>query len=90
MSAGTTIEFPYIGGREDEALALADRLESGIMWGNTMRLNNPVLPFGGFKDSGLGNAYAEGAVQGVTRTERVSIRFDPDARTPEWGDGAVD
>jgi acyl-CoA reductase-like NAD-dependent aldehyde dehydrogenase len=86
MSAGTTIEFPYIGGvREDQALALADRLESGIM-----RLNDPVLPFGGFKDSRLGNAYAEGEAQGATRTKRESIRFDLDARTPEWGDVALD
>jgi len=67
-------------------LRVADQLESGTIWGNTMRLNDPALPFGGFKNSGLGNAYAEGAVEGATRTKRVSIRFDPAARTPGWDD----
>jgi acyl-CoA reductase-like NAD-dependent aldehyde dehydrogenase len=71
-------------------LRVADRLESGTIWGNTMRLNDPALPFGGFKSSGLGNAYAEGAVEGATRVKRVSIRFDPAARAPGWDDIALD
>ena len=65
-------------------LRLADRLEAGTIWGNTARLLHPGLPFGGFKDSGLGNASGEGAIQGNTRLKRVSILYGDDARGPEW------
>jgi len=67
-------------------LRMADRVEAGTIWCNTMRLYDPGLPFGGFKNSGLGNAYAEGAVEGATRTKRVSIRFDDSAAAPGWDD----
>ena len=67
-------------------LRMADRVEAGTIWCNTMRLYDPGLPFGGFKNSGLGNAYAEGAVEGATRTKRVSIRFDESAGAPGWDD----
>jgi acyl-CoA reductase-like NAD-dependent aldehyde dehydrogenase len=67
-------------------LRMADRVEAGTVWCNTMRLYDPALPFGGFKNSGLGNAYAEGAVEGATRTKRVSIRFDDSVAAPGWDD----
>ena len=67
-------------------LRTADRLDSGTIQGNTMRLNHPGLPFGGFKDSGMGNAYAQGAIDGSTRVKRVSIRFDDTAPAPGWSD----
>jgi acyl-CoA reductase-like NAD-dependent aldehyde dehydrogenase len=63
-------------------LRLADGLQAGTIWGNTGRLLHPALPFGGFKNSGVGNASGEGAIEGNTRLKRVSIRYD--ARGPGW------
>ncbi len=65
-------------------LRIADELEAGTIWGNTARLLHPGLPFGGFKDSGLGNASGEGAVEGNTRLKRVSILYGADAKTPSF------
>jgi acyl-CoA reductase-like NAD-dependent aldehyde dehydrogenase len=57
-------------------LRLAERIDAGTIWGNTARLLHPGLPFGGFKDSGLGNASGEGALEGNTRLKRVSVLYD--------------
>jgi acyl-CoA reductase-like NAD-dependent aldehyde dehydrogenase len=65
---------------------MAERIQAGTVWGNTMRLYHPGLWFGGMKASGQGSAYAEGAIEGSTRVRRVSIRFDEAAPTPSWAD----
>ena len=65
-------------------LRVAARIEAGTIWGNTSRVMDPSLPFGGFKDSGVGNAYGDGAITGSTRLKRVSIRYEPSAPMPRW------
>jgi acyl-CoA reductase-like NAD-dependent aldehyde dehydrogenase len=65
-------------------LRVAERLEAGTIWGNTARVMDPGLPFGGFKDSGVGNAYGDGSIEGSTRLKRVSIRYGTDATSPGW------
>lgn len=65
-------------------LRMADDLEVGTVWGNTSRVMDPALPFGGFKDSGLGNAYGDGGIEGSTRLKRVSVRYRDDAPVPAW------
>ena len=57
------------------------RHESGA---TRQRVMDPSLPFGGFKDSGVGNAYGDGAIAGSTRLKRVSVRYGPDAPMPRW------
>ncbi len=61
---------------------IADRLETGVVWGNTPRLMDPSLPFGGFKDSGIGNASGSASADGLTRIKRVSLRVTEDPMTP--------
>jgi acyl-CoA reductase-like NAD-dependent aldehyde dehydrogenase len=56
-------------------LRMAEGLEAGNVWGNTARLITPSMPFGGVKNSGLGNGQGEPAVEGNTQVKRVSIRF---------------
>lgn len=56
-------------------LRMAEGLEAGNVWGNTARLITPSMPFGGLKNSGLGNSQGEPAVDGNTQVKRVSIRF---------------
>ncbi len=65
-------------------LRVAAGLEAGTIWGNTSRVMDPALPFGGFKDSGLGNAYGDGGIAGSTRLKRVSVRYEPSAPMPRW------
>jgi acyl-CoA reductase-like NAD-dependent aldehyde dehydrogenase len=67
-------------------LRMADRLEAGSVWCNTARLMDPGLPFGGFKESGLGNSRGEGAIAGSTKIKAVTIHYDPSVRTPGWDD----
>ncbi len=43
-------------------LAMAKRLEAGVIWLNTYNKFDPASPFGGFKESGFGR---EGGVQGL-------------------------
>ena len=58
------------------ALRLAEKVEAGTIWVNATRVMDPALPFGGFKNSGVGNAFGEGAIEGQTRLRRVTIRHD--------------
>jgi acyl-CoA reductase-like NAD-dependent aldehyde dehydrogenase len=67
-------------------LRMADRLEAGTVFGNTMRVHDPALPLGGFKDSGVGNSHSYGAIETCTQVKRVSLRFDPAAAAPGWQD----
>jgi acyl-CoA reductase-like NAD-dependent aldehyde dehydrogenase len=67
-------------------LRVAAQLDAGTIWGNTSRVMDPSLPFGGFKDSGLGNAYGDGAITGSTRLKRVSVRYETSAPVPGWRD----
>jgi acyl-CoA reductase-like NAD-dependent aldehyde dehydrogenase len=65
-------------------LRVASQLDAGTIWGNTSRVMDPSLPFGGFKDSGLGNAYGDGGIAGSTRLKRVSVRYEPSSSMPRW------
>ncbi|HJT91190.1 MAG TPA: aldehyde dehydrogenase family protein [Mycobacterium sp.] len=58
------------------ALRVAESVEAGTIWCNATRVMDPALPFGGFKNSGVGNAFGEGAVEGQTRLRRITVRFD--------------
>ena len=57
-------------------LAMADRLEAGVVWANTFNRFDPTSPFGGYKESGFGR---EGGRQGLAAyvtdpTEREAAR----------------
>jgi acyl-CoA reductase-like NAD-dependent aldehyde dehydrogenase len=65
-------------------LRMAEGLEAGTIFGNSARLLHPALPFGGFKNSGVGNASGEGAIEGNTRLKRVTIRYGADTVSSGW------
>ena len=65
---------------------MAAALEVGNVWCNTARASHPALPFGGFKDSGTGNASGAGAIEANTRLKAVSVRHDDTAPNPGWAD----
>lgn len=52
----------YVFGEEGEAMAVAQRLQSGMVGVNRGVVSDPAAPFGGMKQSGLGR---EGAAEGI-------------------------
>ena len=48
LSAGVWTE------KGSRILAMADRLEAGVVWANTFNRFDPTSPFGGYKESGFG------------------------------------
>lgn len=56
-------------------LRMTEAIESGAVHGNSHLALDSALPFGGFKQSGLGGAYGDDAIAGCTRTKRVTLRF---------------
>jgi aldehyde dehydrogenase (NAD+)/5-carboxymethyl-2-hydroxymuconic-semialdehyde dehydrogenase len=69
-------------------LSLSERLEVGSVWGNTKQLYHPAMPFGGFKDSGVGNAGGDSAIEANTRVKVVALRYAESAADPGWDDVA--
>jgi acyl-CoA reductase-like NAD-dependent aldehyde dehydrogenase len=67
-------------------LTMADALDCGVVWGNSAMLMDPALSYGGTKDSGIGRASGREAIDGMTRTKRVSLRYRADAAIPAWSD----
>ena len=60
-------------------IRMSEGIEAGVVHGNSNLMLDSGLPFGGFKQSGLGGAYGDDAVSGCTRTKRVTLRT---ANTP--------
>ena len=65
-------------------LRVAESIDAGVIWGNTARLMDPALGFGGFKNSGIGHATGREAIEGVTRIKRVSLRYGSATVSPAW------
>ncbi|WP_210188264.1 aldehyde dehydrogenase [Bosea sp. OK403] len=54
------------------------RLRAGIVWVNTYRAVSPIVPFGGYGQSGLGREGGSESVRDYTRTKSVWIRTSDD------------
>jgi acyl-CoA reductase-like NAD-dependent aldehyde dehydrogenase len=50
------------------------RLQAGTVWVNTWRSFDPVMPFGGYKASGVGNELGLGAIDEYTQLKAVWIQ----------------
>lgn len=62
----------------DEALDVADAIESGMVHINDQPLNDdPQVPFGGVKDSGIGRYNGDAIIEKFTQTKWVSIQREP-------------
>jgi acyl-CoA reductase-like NAD-dependent aldehyde dehydrogenase len=57
------------------ALAIAGQIEAGNVWVNSARVMDPSLPFGGLKNSGIGNANGYDVLEELTQTKRVSVNY---------------
>lgn len=58
----------------DRALRLVDRLEAGYVWVNDVETRYPAVPFGGWRDSGLGLEHGLEEILSFTRLKAVNVR----------------
>jgi len=54
---------------------LASKLKAGTVWGNCHGVVDPALPFGGYKQSGLGREQARQGVEAYTELKSVIIKL---------------
>lgn len=56
-------------------MGLIPRIEAGTVWVNTHVPLDPSLPFGGYKQSGIGRDFGRGAVEAFTEIKSVCIAY---------------
>jgi len=57
------------------AIRVANSLRAGTVWVNSYNLLNHQVPFGGYKESGMGRELGEAALANYTQNKSVSIRL---------------
>ena len=57
------------------AIEVSNALKAGTVWVNTYNTLHWQLPFGGYKESGIGRELGEVALDNYTQTKTVSIRL---------------
>lgn len=55
------------------AHGVARRINAGTVWVNTFFVFDPMLPFGGYKQSGLGREFGEESVDAYTQVKSVVV-----------------
>jgi acyl-CoA reductase-like NAD-dependent aldehyde dehydrogenase len=60
-----------------EAMEFVERIESGMAWVNNPLVDNDALPFGGWKNSGLGRALGKEGLNAFRRSKMVIIDAVP-------------
>ena len=66
----------------DTCMTVARGVRAGTVWVNTFMDGYPELPFGGYKQSGLGRELGKRAVEDYT--EEKTIQFHRGPRTGWW------
>jgi len=66
----------------DTCLAAARGIKAGTVWLNTFMDGYPELPFGGYRESGIGRELGRTAVEDYTETKTVQMHIGP--RTGWW------
>ncbi|MCY1443840.1 Phenylacetaldehyde dehydrogenase [compost metagenome] len=57
------------------ALELIPRIEAGTVWVNNHVPVDPNLPFGGYKESGMGREFGRCAIEGFTELKSVCLTY---------------
>lgn len=61
----------------EEAMEAAERLEAGMVWVNNPLIDNDALPFGGWKQSGIGRELSKLGLDVFRRSKMVVIDHKP-------------
>jgi aldehyde dehydrogenase (NAD+) len=64
------------------AFTAAKRLRAGTIWTNTYRAVSYMMPFGGFKNSGMGRESGQDAIYDFLETKSVWLAFNKDVPNP--------
>ena len=75
----------FIGGDfidDSTCMSIARRVRTGTVWINTFMGGFPELPFGGYRQSGLGRELGRHAVEDYTETKTLTMHIGP--RTGWW------
>jgi len=54
---------------------LASKIKAGTVWGNCHAIIDPALPFGGYKQSGIGREQARQGIEAYTELKTVIIKL---------------
>jgi aldehyde dehydrogenase (NAD+) len=57
------------------AIEVSNSLRAGTVWVNCYNMLHHQLPFGGYKESGIGRELGEQAIDNYVQTKTVSIRL---------------
>ena len=57
------------------AIRVSNKLRAGMVWVNQYNMLNRQLPFGGYKESGIGRELGEEALANYMQTKTVTIRL---------------
>ncbi|KAI0153951.1 aldehyde dehydrogenase [Pestalotiopsis sp. NC0098] len=57
------------------AIRVSNALKAGTVWVNSYNMLHTAVPFGGFKESGIGRELGEAALSNYTQNKSVSIRL---------------
>ena len=60
-------------GDYERALEVAERLRAGTVWINNWHMIDPALPFGGYKQSGVGRELGPAAIDEYTETKHIHL-----------------
>ena len=66
----------------DTCMSVARRVRAGTVWINTFMDGFPELPFGGYRQSGIGRELGRHAVEDYTETKTLTMHIGP--RTGWW------
>jgi phenylacetaldehyde dehydrogenase len=57
------------------AIKLSRRVRAGIVWQNCHNLFDPNLPFGGYRQSGIGRDLGQASIEGCLESKSVLLRL---------------
>jgi (Z)-2-((N-methylformamido)methylene)-5-hydroxybutyrolactone dehydrogenase len=90
IALANDVEYGLVAGLWTSDVSRAHRvagaLESGLVTVNTFRTTHPMLPYGGFKLSGLGRENGMEALQHFTEVKTVVVDYDRAAPADPFGD----
>ncbi|WP_421546839.1 aldehyde dehydrogenase family protein [Pseudomonas sp. QD4] len=58
-----------------KVMALIPRIKAGTVWVNTHNMLDPSMPFGGYKQSGIGREMGHAAIEAYTENKSVCIAY---------------
>ena len=66
----------------DTAIGMSRAIRAGTIWINTFLDGYPELPFGGYKESGIGREFGRFSIDAFTELKSVQMHLGP--RTSWW------